>query len=144
VRAIVSLVGVDDDGVLAGFAERILEVVVDNNRYLMRKNPGRVPPIYQSGVRFRPEPWAGANPATPPIEQFCPYPELLARGWADCAQLCPWVVAEAREHGDLRAKLRFYCRTQGEAGDPERRRFYHVETRDGSGRIWDPSRLLDF
>lgn len=140
--ALVHLVGVDDDTVLCGFAERILEVIVDNNRYLMRRYPKRVPPIYQSGVRFRPEPWAGANPLGVAIEQFCPFPQLLERGWADCAQLSPWLVAERREHGDPRARLRFYCRTVGEG--PERRRFFHVETRDGSGRIQDPSRLLDF
>lgn len=141
-RALVHIVGVDDDAVLAGFAKRILEVVVDNNRYLMQRHRGQVPPLYQSGVRFRPEPWAGQNPLGIAIEQFCPFPELLERGWADCAQLCPWLVAERREHGDARAALRFYCRTVGEG--PERRRFYHVEARDGSGRIQDPSRLLDF
>lgn len=145
-RAVIDVVGVDDDGVLAGFAERILEVVVDNNRYLMRHPAfkGRVPPIYQSGVRFRPEPWAGPGPKGIGLEQFVPFPELLRRGWGDCAQLCPWLVAERREHGDPGARLRFYCRTYGDPKDPKRFRSYHVEARDGSGAIQDPSRWLEF
>lgn len=134
----------DDDSLLCSFAERILEVVVDNNRYLMQRL-GNVPPLYQSGVRFRPEPWAG-----PPefggygLEQFTPFPELIRRGFADCAQLCPWLVAERREHGDPKARLRFYCRTRGDRSDPNRLRSYHVEVRNGDGTIQDPSRWLEF
>lgn len=142
-RAIIDVVGVNDDTVLCGFAERLLEVVVDNNRYLMQRLGSKVPPLYRSGVRFRAEPWAGPNGFG--LEQFTPFPELIRRGWADCAQLAPWLVAERREHGDPNARLRFYCRTFPNPDDPSNPiRSYHVETRDGSGRIQDPSRWLEF
>lgn len=163
-RAIVDVLGVDDDGALARMAEGLLEVVIANNRYLMRAHPGVFPPLYQSGVRFRAEPWATMPPAQrnaargpmhpelhmgarqrDPVEQFTPYPVLLRRGWGDCAQLCAVRVAQLREAGEEDAALRFYCRSQGEGSD--RRRWYHVEVRRGAaggGEIEDPSRRLDF
>lgn len=158
-RALVDVLGVDDDGALARMAEGILEAVIANNRYLMRRYPGKFPPLSQSGVRFRAEPWAmpeqptlpgwaRGNPTLtrrPPLEQFTPYPTLLTRGWGDCAQLCAVRVAELREAGEEDAALRFYCRTQGDG--PQRRRWYHVEVRRGKAggyEIEDPSRELDF
>lgn len=147
-RVLVDVLGVDDDEALARMAEGLLEAVIANNRYLMRQHPGRFPPLYQSGVRFRAEPWATMPPAgsrRPPLEQFTPYPVLLRRGWGDCAQLCAVRVAELREAGESDAALRFYCRTQGEG--PQRRRWYHVEVRRGKAggnAIEDPSRELDF
>jgi hypothetical protein len=154
VKAIVDIIGVDDDTALAGIANCILEGVVWNNRFLMRRHPGKLPPLYESGVRFRAEPWASMpNPSVivpgysplPPVEQFCPYPVLLRRGFGDCAQLCAQRVAELHEAGELDATLRYYVRSDGEG--PDRRRWYHVEVRRGKagGReIEDPSRRLDF
>jgi hypothetical protein len=148
----VEVVGIEDDGALAAMAEGLLEVVISNNRYLMRAHPGRIPPLRSSGVRFRAEPWASMPPPPapgmrplPPIEQFCPLPIILRRGWADCAQLCAWRVAELRESGESDAALRFYCRSQGDGAS--RRRWYHVEVRRGAAggsEIEDPSRELDF
>lgn len=140
-RAIIEVLGVQDDGKLAGYADRMLEVVVDNNRDLIAQFGARVPPLRTSGVRFRPEPWAIGSAAYG-LEQFVPFPELIRRGWADCAQLCAWRVAELRELGELGAKLRYFCRTQGTG--PERRRGYHVEVRRANGLIEDPSMLLEF
>jgi len=151
-KAIVDVIGVDDDGALAAIAECLLEAVVSNNRYLLRAHPGKLPPLRESGVRFRAEPWASmpAAPAPgyrplPPIEQFTPYVTLLRRGWGDCAQLCAARVAELREQGESDAALRFYCRSSGTP--PNRRRWYHVEVRRGKAggyEIEDPSRELDF
>lgn len=147
-RVLVDVLGVDDDESLARMAECLLEAVIANNRYLMRQHPGRFPPLYRSGVRFRAEPWASMptdGSRRPPLEQFTPYPVLLKRGWGDCAQLCAVRVAELRESGESDAALRFYCRTQGEG--PQRRRWYHVEVRRGKAggdAIEDPSRELDF
>jgi hypothetical protein len=147
VRCIVDIIGIQDDGLLCAMAERILEVVIDNNRYLMRLYGDKVPPMYSSGVRFRNEPWAG--PPGPGsngfgLEQFTPFPTLIRRGWMDCAQAAPWLVAERREHGDPKARLRFFCRTKGDRSDPHRLRSYHVEVRNGDGEIQDPSRWLEF
>ena len=153
-KAIVDVVGVDDDGALAGIANCILEGVVWNNRYLLRRFPGRFPPLYESGVRFRAEPWAsmpapvlgpGGMRQMGPIEQFTPYVTLLNRRWGDCAQLCAQRVAELREAGEDDAALRYYCRSDGV--EPNRRRWYHVEVRRGAAgghEIEDPSRRLDF
>lgn len=152
-KAIVDVIGVDDDGALAGIANCLLEGVVWNNRYLLRSFPGRFPLLADSGVRFRAEPWAtmpGSAPAAgfrplPPIEQFAPYVTLLRRGWGDCAQLCAARVAELREAGEHDAQLHYYVRSDGDG--PYRRRWYHVEVRRGAagGReIEDPSRRLDF
>lgn len=161
-KAIVDVVGVDDDTALAGIANCLLEGVIWNNRYLLRRYPGRFPPLYESGVRFRAEPWATMPAASRyslrsqasapdgfrqlgPIEQFAPYVTLLRRGFGDCAQLCAARVAELRELGEDDAALRYYCRSDGEG--PSLRRWYHVEVRRGAagGReIEDPSRRLDF
>ena len=155
-KAIVDIVGVEDDGVLVQVANHLLEGVVLNNRYLLERWPRRFPPLYESGVRFRAEPWAtmpgpGAAPPgfrpLPPIEQFCPYVTLLKRGFGDCAQLCAARVAELRHAGEEDATLRYYLRSDKPPGTPNRRRWYHVEVRRGKrggGEIEDPSRRLDF
>lgn len=141
--AVVNICGVDDDGELARIAEQLLEAVISNNRYLLRRFPGAYPLLYQSNVRFRAEPWAMPGGLKLPLELFDPIPRILERGWADCAQLCSWRVAELRELlGDSKARLRFYCRTRG-AG-PRRQRWYHVEVRRGNGDIEDPSRMLEY
>lgn len=153
-KAVVDVIGVDDDGALAAIAECLLEAVISNNRYLLRRYPGKFPPLRESGVRFRAEPWAVMPSSStewpptrprPPLEQFTPYVTLLRRGWGDCAQLCAARVAELREQGESDAALRFYCRTSGTG--LERRRWYHVEVRRGKAggfEIEDPSRELDF
>lgn len=157
-KAIVDVIGVEDDGELAGIADHLLEGVVRNNRYLLRRYPGMFPELYTSGVRFRAEPWASAPSASalvlpgyrplPPIEQFCPYPTLIERGFGDCAQLCAARVAWLREmEGEEDASLRYYVRSDSPPGTPNRKRWYHVEVRRGraGGRnIEDPSRRLDF
>lgn len=154
-KAIVDILGVEDDGVLVDVANHILSGVVLNNRYLLERYPGRFPALYDSPVRFRGEPWAtmpSGAPAPgwqplPPIEQFCPIPVLLKRRWGDCAQLCAWRVAELQYAGESDAALRYYLRSDKPPGTPNRRRWYHVEVRRGKrggGEIEDPSRRLDF
>lgn len=157
--AVVNVVGIDDDTVLQAVANQILEAVITNNRYLMRRYPGKIPELYTSGVRFRAEPWANMPSAAeiaaapdgfkplPSIEQFCPAPVLLERGFGDCAQLCAWRVAALREEGEEDAALRYYVRSDSPPGTPNRRRWYHVEVRRGARgdrAIEDPSRRLEF
>lgn len=152
--AVVNVCGVDDDAELAGIGNLLLEAVIKNNVYLLRRDPGRFPPLYQSGVRFRAEPWAmpGGLSGKPPLELFDPIPCILARGWGDCFQLSAWRIAELRAcAGDPKAHGRFYVRTDGDRWDPMRRRWYHVEVRRGcsrcfpcNGEIEDPSRMLEF
>lgn len=128
-----------DDELLARLARRLLETMVDYNRYYIRRF--RPPKLYDSGVRFRDEPWAGK------LEQFASIPPLLKSGWADCAQLAAWRVAELREMG-IRAGFRIYGRFTGKW--PRRRRAYHVQVRwppsakYPKGWIEDVSRYLEF
>lgn len=157
-KAIVDILGIEDDSTLVQVADHLLEGVILNNLYLLKRYPGRFPPLYESGVRFRAEPWAtmpgtpGGAPGPgwqplPPVEQFCPYPVLLNRRWGDCAQLCAARVAELRHGGEKDAMLRYYLRSDKPPGTPNRRRWYHVEVRRGKrggGEIEDPSRRLDF
>lgn len=160
-KAVVDIVGIDDDGELAACANDLLMGVVRANCYLLRRYPGTFPELYTSGVRFRAEPWAtmptadeiarlapsGYRPL-PPIEHFPCYPLVLQRGWADCAPLSAIRVAWLRVvENEPDAALRYYVRSDGPPGTPNRRRWYHVEVRRGKagGReIEDPSRRLDF
>jgi hypothetical protein len=142
VRAVIDLPAVPSERRLAEYARGLLEVVIDYNRDVLRQARGRIPKFYNSGVRFRAEPWQGA------LEQFCGLPVLLRRGWGDCAQLCCWRVAELREQG-VPATLRFYWRLVHTAGG-DLIRAYHVQVRHPPSRAYprgyieDPSRLLEY
>jgi hypothetical protein len=122
---------VDDDIFLARLAVHHMEGVVAHNRYLLARAGGKVPPLLQSGVRARQEPWAGQltinGKKVPGIEEFCHLGKVLGRGFGDCAQLCCWRVAELREQG-INATFRVYCRPTNTATG-ERARLYHVQTR---------------
>ena len=53
----------------------------------LRESP--LPPLYQSGVRYQPEPNTGSG-----IEDWaCPW-DCIERGWGDCDDLVGWRVAE--------------------------------------------------
>lgn len=162
-RIVLDLSGISDDGALATLAGNVLEAVIAHNRYLLRlaRQQGvRIPPLLESGVKFRNEPWAGTglqnvlrDPSAPPLEEFCHLGIVLARGWGDCAQLCAWRAAELREGWPLGkpaedAGLRIYCRRP-----MPNARLYHVQTRFAprprfpddpkAGPVEDTSRLLD-
>jgi len=137
-----------------------LEGVVLANRLYLRRNWGRVPDLYQSGIRFRNEPWAGGELQ---IEEFARMDDLLRpeRLWADCAQLVAYRVAWQREKfyrelkaagvsertADRRANqafgIKIYWRITGE-GTPDEKRLYHVQVRNPDGSVEDPSRLLEW
>ena len=162
-RFLVSLHDVSSDRLLAKLAHPLLESVTQNNEELLRRYP-QIPALYQSGVRFREEPWAiGVARVPSGLEQFTHCLEILERGWGDCAQLCAWRVAELRVGGPRtpeapngeKASLRYYVKCScpacwpGECmvpGHPQRRRCFHVEMRRGdlARTIEDPSRLLSF
>lgn len=140
-RAVIDLPDVGDDRRLAEYARGLLEVVIGYNRDVLRTRRGQLPALYESGVRFRAEPWQLQ------VEQFCGLLTVLERGWGDCAQLCSWRVAELREQG-VPATLRFYWRhVDTPVGHI---RAYHVQVRHPPsaryplGYIEDPSRLLEF
>jgi hypothetical protein len=151
-KIIHDLSGIADPMTLARLAANYLEGTIAHNRYLIRCGNGIVPPVLDSGVVFRDEPWAGGalrdilGRPSPCLEEFCHLGIVLGRGWGDCAQICAWRIAELREQGN-QAGLRIYCRPQ-----PDKRRFFHVQTRHApvprfkndpkAGPIEDTSRIL--
>lgn len=66
-----------------------LEGVIAQNRCLIRA--GAVPPLFRSGVRFKPSPYAGA------FEDFADAKTCFARGVVDCDQAIAIRIAEERE-----------------------------------------------
>ena len=105
---------------VASVARYFLRGVILANRLLIRA--GLVPPLYKSGVRYRPEPWpstcekCGAKNAPhcnrcercnsnklERVEEFADALTVLGRGWGDCDDLAPWRAAELQEQGDAKA-----------------------------------------
>jgi len=112
--------------VLAGPAEALdaLEALVYRARKQIRR--GGVPPLFESGVRYRRE--RGANHWRTPKE-------VLAAGNGDCEDLAAWRVAELRESG---ADRKAYCMIR-HGGRPG---LWHILVRRGDGRVEDPSKVL--
>lgn len=158
---LVNLSHVRNDARLCELAHGLLGVVVDHNVDILRANPA-IPRLYDSGVRFRDEPWAVGPQRLPGgLEQFTHLLEILARLWGDCAQLCAWRVAELIVGGwrvpespaGEAASLRYYVRSSCPLCPadclnelhPLRRRGFHVEVRRPKApHIEDPSRRLSF
>lgn len=109
-----------DSDQVADVARYFLRGVILANRLLIRA--GLVPPLYKSGVRYRPEPWPckckRCGSSNPPraerctkcgsadlehVEEFADALTVLQRGWGDCDDLSPWRTAELQEAGDPRA-----------------------------------------
>lgn len=89
-RAVVTIDD-DDPEVVAIETRSMLEMVASVNRWHMRKRRHRIPPLYESGIRFRLEPWAEE------VQWFANCLEVLEQGWGDCKMLCAWRIAELRE-----------------------------------------------
>lgn len=94
--------------VLACLAQGFLAGVVASNRVTLRdarRRGAAIPPLYQSGVEYDREPWAGL------FEEFADITTVLERGWGDCDDLCAWRTAELLEQGEP-ASCRIYWRPQ--------------------------------
>src|SRR5688572_24684217 len=104
---------------LAAVARGFLSGVVLNNRLLIRH--GLVPRLYESGVRWRNEPWRNE------CEEFADAVTCLERGWGDCEDLSAWLIAECHEAGETDADFRIYGRSRTIGGVV--RTAMHVEVR---------------
>lgn len=113
---------------LALIVRPFLEAVVSADQVILATN--HVPPLYESGVRYKEEPRGQG------YEDFAVIPDIIARGWGDCDDLAPWRVAELRQKGE-KAKIRIKWNRQ-----PNGLRLYHVQVRRANGQIEDPSRIL--
>ena len=110
--------------VLSVLAQGFLSGVVASNRVTLRDARRRgvpIPSLYESGVRYDREPWAGL------FEEFADITTVLDRGWGDCDDLCAWRVAELNEQGEP-AHCRIYWRPKNkETGQL----MLHVQVRRG-------------
>lgn len=71
-----------------------LRVLVFANLLWLRSRPHAVLDLYDSGVRFRPEPTEGSG-----IELYQTIPEVYAQGWGDCDDVTGWRCAELLARG---------------------------------------------
>ncbi len=120
---------------LAATAADALNAMVRTNlRFIgaTRYQGHAVPLLYESGVRYREEPW---NAKGARVEEFADIPTVLARKWGDCDDLAPWRVAELRAMGEP-AKIRITWKTLPSG------RLFHVVVRRADGSVEDPSRIL--
>ncbi len=138
-----------DPDQVADVARYFLRGVILANRLLIRS--GVIPALYNSGVRYRPEPWG------PGVEEFADALTVLRRGWGDCDDLSPWRTAELQEQGDAKADSKISWKTRCKncgakvnnkdapcprCGSRRFNRVFHVVTRRGDGRVEDPSQYL--
>jgi len=144
VRIVVNIdAAIENPRAVALAARGFMEGVISVNRVLMRQAAARgrpFPDLYDSGIKFRREPWAGK------LEEFADCETVLRRGWGDCDDLVCLRVAQLRERG-IDAKVKIYWRTSKPApGD--RRTLFHAQVRsprlpgERRGRVEDPSRRL--
>ena len=115
-----------DSALFAKVARRAIESAVMVNIATLRKFP-QIPSLYQSGVRYRKEPEG--------VEDVCDIEEILRRGWADCAMLVAYRIAELRVREGERATMRFKWMRRPNT----KKRFFHVLVRRADGRVEDPS-----
>lgn len=135
-RIVVSIPEVlkDNPRVTAMVARGFLRGVIACNRLLIRAR--LVPPLYESGVRYQPEPWAGR------FEEFADALTCYQRGWADCDDLSAWRCAEIQEAGGM-AWPKIYWRDFTKDG--ESFRMYHGEVRiyERRGNKWVPTDIVE-
>lgn len=127
------------DGELSKSIQLVLQALAEAWALELRRRAERgapLPPLYRSGVVYRPE------PETQRCEDWAPPPVVLERGWGDCDDLVMWRLAELLAAGE-RAHVQVARRL--DETDPRRVRgtgAYHVLVRRESGAVEDPSKLL--
>jgi len=97
------------------------------NRIILKN--ASIPLIYDSGVRYRPEPvqW--------PFERFDNAATCFARGWGDCDDLASWRCAELLNQGEKANIIVSWKPAEGG-------RLYHITVRRANGAKEDPSARL--
>jgi hypothetical protein len=104
-------------------AEELLEGLIARNRRQMRR--GGIPPLYQSGIKYREE--------QPGKEDWLTAKEGLEKGILDCEDLTGYRIAELRETGENKARPRIV-----KTGPTT----YHAIVQRGDGSMEDPTKVL--
>jgi hypothetical protein len=146
---LIALVNIDDED--SELAKRqiawLLEGVVRTNQLYLIENA--VPPLYESGVFYRPEPWAAS------AQSFSEVAEVRLRRWGECKALSCWLVAEKRNAARSAAEAGLFTLDiqardyrpgqrlpRGYENLPRRRgrqRLWHVRVKLPGGGFEDPS-----
>lgn len=114
--------------------------VVDTNVRLFKACEAAgapLPDLYESGVFFIKEPWAGL------FEEFADAETVIERGWADCDDLCAYRCGQYRARGGiwLQTGIKIYWRFLRRPGGRQLT-MHHAQVRLPNGKIEDPSRRL--
>lgn len=129
----------DKSKVLGLAVKVILDAQVALNRLYLRLHRG-VPPLYLSGVRYKPEPrnfkFLGRT-----VEEFALIPVILNRKFGDCDDLAPYRVAELQHAGEP-ATVRVQWKRRVYPNGRKGRKYFHVVVRRANGDIEDPSAKL--
>lgn len=125
--------------VFGSVIKSLLDAQVRNNLLYLSLHRG-VPWLYQSGVRYKPEP-PGQQFNGLPAEEFALIPVVLARRFGDCDDLAPWRVSELIHSGE-KAKIRVQWRARRNRDGSSGRKYFHIVVRRQNGDIEDPSALL--
>lgn len=113
-----------DGATVAYFSKCAIEAFAQGS--VPMANAWRLPPLYQSGVRYQREPDHGSG-----NEEFAlPY-QTAARRWGDCDDLCIYRIWELRVSGVLAT-----CNAVWQENA------VHVRVRFPDGRLEDPSIIL--
>lgn len=110
----------------------LAEFVARQNRYLIRTlGRRRIPPLYDSGIVYRTDPW------DPGFQHFPDCLTALKRGYIDCKGAVPYRLADLREEfPDQHFYVHVYPRRFRGATT------LHLQVGKPNGEIEDPSRLL--
>lgn len=104
----------------------VLDGLTGLNRRILAVLRPDIPPLYASGVRYRPEP--------PDREDWDTADVVHGRGWGDCEDLAAWRAAELQLDGeDARADC-YVSRRR-----PDGRRIWHAVVVRENGELEDPS-----
>lgn len=118
---------------LATYVKLLVEAASEQNKILIARFG--LPPLYESGIRFANEPWAGK------FETIASALRVYRRGWGDCAHLSAYRIGELRLSG-VDATSKVYWRHTPKPSGRGVLRLFHVEVRLPDGSVEDPSRLL--
>lgn len=115
---------------LSAACKLLLELLSDFYAVVLREHP--LPPLYQTNMRYQPEPRAVTGEG--PEDWTDPW-TAYERGWIDCDDAVLWRLAELKAQG-IAATAQVLRQTNPETGR------FHCRVRLPSGHVEDPALLF--